>query len=846
MDTTTQNIEGATVILDAASFAKWWSAQEAAAPKPDPAMLEAARQAYENTFHKIAATVGFREWANAFVKGWKSRPADPSICAVSDELAQMRQRKDDAYLERNRCVALVARMALSMGLGVGVARTAIEGWSEDWHGCVYIELPTGQCSWHFHDSQAGLFAGLPAYEGSWDGHSTPEKYERVAAAFAVPGADDTPVSMDAAIAALEVARDVVVNNEPINRAEGNTEQADLEAQSAVEIEQALEVLRTDAVEDLQSMRALLSGAGSALEKLAVARQIKAARAAAAAEVEDGLTPEEYKAIAETIYKQLGGSRFKVMTGAKDFTVLTLENAKAPNGGLRFSLPTGFSQIDGKSTGINRVFIRLNASDTYDIEFGGARGKSYTVRKTAEDIYADNLREVFTRYTGLDTSMGTGGPNPYATKRTGVQAASDAMDALRAAINDLQGHSDMEMARPGATDRIESAVETVRRMEAGWPEDFASPRATIEQAEGLIDRAKAMRAEGGIVEISQGDVKSFYFQGSTLTEEQKAAILAKPSRVLRSGQFDVPRFNKAEVEAMVKAFEAENAKRPEVLERIDGDDGMYVNIVASTRKEGGFNVVLRDGDSEQTAGAFISMPTMEAAREKARELLNIKPEEAAPAVRFRYALLNRPAGFETLPQGLAYTVEPRPAAGQPHHDMARHGILMAERELTAQEVKAFELAPLIDGPEEHAALAEKVAQAMAEHALAYLEQAKEEPSYFRSAVMQTVEASASGIAYSIGNPDLLVQSVADRLAAMIPAEPPAPQPAPNDPIAAGSREADVALLEQVAAGRHPQMLEPELAEAIEAALMRYPDDKAIQELGDRAVVAYSNGLMAATQ
>lgn len=92
------------------------------------------------------------------------------------QLAEMTARKDDAYEERNKVVAALAKVFPS-----GVARTAIEGWSEDWHGCVYIDLPTGQVSWHFHDSQAHLFADLPPYAGEWDGHDTPEKYRRVAA-----------------------------------------------------------------------------------------------------------------------------------------------------------------------------------------------------------------------------------------------------------------------------------------------------------------------------------------------------------------------------------------------------------------------------------------------------------------------------------------------------------------------------------------------------------------------------------------------------------------------------------------------------------------------------------------
>jgi len=90
-------------------------------------------------------------------------------------LSEMEARKDAAYLERNQAVAALAKCFPS-----GIAKTAIDGWSEDWHGCVYIDLPTGQASWHYHDSQAYLFADLPAYKGKWDGHTTEEKYARIA------------------------------------------------------------------------------------------------------------------------------------------------------------------------------------------------------------------------------------------------------------------------------------------------------------------------------------------------------------------------------------------------------------------------------------------------------------------------------------------------------------------------------------------------------------------------------------------------------------------------------------------------------------------------------------------
>lgn len=109
-------------------------------------------------------------------------PAAPKSVAPSDSeaMAEMEQRKDAAYLERNQVVAALAKIVLQNEGCAGIARTAIEGWSEDWHGCVYIDLPTGQASWHYHDSYAHLFADLPLYSRTWDGHTTSEKYQRLA------------------------------------------------------------------------------------------------------------------------------------------------------------------------------------------------------------------------------------------------------------------------------------------------------------------------------------------------------------------------------------------------------------------------------------------------------------------------------------------------------------------------------------------------------------------------------------------------------------------------------------------------------------------------------------------
>ena len=105
---------------------------------------------------------------------------ESSISALTAERDNLRERKDSAYRERNLVVA-----ALTKVFPAKRTKTNIQGWSEDWHGCVFIDLPTGQVSWHFHDSHASMFAHVPEGSVQWDGHDTPEKYRRLAALMSV-------------------------------------------------------------------------------------------------------------------------------------------------------------------------------------------------------------------------------------------------------------------------------------------------------------------------------------------------------------------------------------------------------------------------------------------------------------------------------------------------------------------------------------------------------------------------------------------------------------------------------------------------------------------------------------
>lgn len=100
---------------------------------------------------------------------------------TQQKLLEVTAQKDGAYAERNKVLVLLAATATQLGWRVGVGRhpESDTKWEKDWRTILFIDLPTGQASWHFHDSEAHLLSGFPEYPDRWDGHTTEEKYERV-------------------------------------------------------------------------------------------------------------------------------------------------------------------------------------------------------------------------------------------------------------------------------------------------------------------------------------------------------------------------------------------------------------------------------------------------------------------------------------------------------------------------------------------------------------------------------------------------------------------------------------------------------------------------------------------
>ena len=95
-------------------------------------------------------------------------------------------------------------------------------------------------------------------------------------------------------------------------------------------------------------------------------------------------------IAKTILEQLGGNKFVVMTGAKNFV----------DCGDALSMKIGRNK-----TSSNYLKITLNAMDTYDMKFsrvspmGGERSIT-----EYNGVFNDMLDDMFTAHTGMYTSL----------------------------------------------------------------------------------------------------------------------------------------------------------------------------------------------------------------------------------------------------------------------------------------------------------------------------------------------------------------------------------------------------------------------------------------------------------
>lgn len=92
-------------------------------------------------------------------------------------------------------------------------------------------------------------------------------------------------------------------------------------------------------------------------------------------------------VANAILEQLGGRRFQVMTGSNNFM--------GDKDSLSFRVPAKKA---------NYVKITLMPNDTYKMEFKKIWGMKVKDIKSFEDVYCDQLQELFTEVTEMYTSL----------------------------------------------------------------------------------------------------------------------------------------------------------------------------------------------------------------------------------------------------------------------------------------------------------------------------------------------------------------------------------------------------------------------------------------------------------
>tara|TARA_Y100001951_G_scaffold90007_1_gene82847 strand:+ start:1584 stop:1892 length:309 start_codon:yes stop_codon:yes gene_type:complete len=95
-------------------------------------------------------------------------------------------------------------------------------------------------------------------------------------------------------------------------------------------------------------------------------------------------------IAEEILRTLGGNKFRVMTGAKNFT--------GTDNSLRM-------RIGRNKTNSNYMEVTLNNLDLYDVVFAKVTkmGEMKSV-KTYDNVYNDSLVGIFESHTGMYTKL----------------------------------------------------------------------------------------------------------------------------------------------------------------------------------------------------------------------------------------------------------------------------------------------------------------------------------------------------------------------------------------------------------------------------------------------------------
>lgn len=113
---------------------------------------------------------------------------------LEKENERLRKVRKSANVERDACVGLIAQMATVLGIPAGIGKYEMIEPLENGESVtqlqnrVIVELPSGQVSWDYLDSEGHLFEALPHYAGSVENQTLQQNYIKVMN----PGFQQTP------------------------------------------------------------------------------------------------------------------------------------------------------------------------------------------------------------------------------------------------------------------------------------------------------------------------------------------------------------------------------------------------------------------------------------------------------------------------------------------------------------------------------------------------------------------------------------------------------------------------------------------------------------------------------
>lgn len=301
-----------------------------------------------------------------------------------------------------------------------------------------------------------------------------------------------------------------------------------------------------------------------------------------------------------------------------------------------------------------------------------------------------------------------------------------------------------------TDALQSQLTSVQNAIEGQQDYNADLRTRIE---ALKEKAKNKLASGSEdasksdSELPSASVPLSSIQTGAMWPTLKKAAVSGADAVwyTQSNAFDIKASATLSLngstpsEGALRLYEQFKAAKEAGYEfthfRISGLQGIYVFV--------------KDGQVLTKAGAQALVPASSTKGQADNDPAPLASDDDDSKMgRYRYALVNRPAGIGAVPPGQA-GVLPRPPESDPYYEYARNGIVTYNTPLSDEQISQFQLLYL-PTESEYPDLAKRFASLrMAEYAAQFVEMATADAGTFEKTVRVQFRKSMPTIAYPLG-------------------------------------------------------------------------------------------------